>query len=129
MLFYTVNIKQTKHIDLAVTKEAIQGLIKVQDDSSKLSETKIIATVADYYSLTPSQITGKIRTSQIAMARHISMYLMRTLLDDPFEKIGQAVGGKDHSSVMSGVKKVEKALKTDRDMQDAIKELTSRLKK
>jgi chromosomal replication initiator protein len=54
---------------------------------------------------------------------------MRTLLDDPFEKIGQAVGGKDHSSVMSGVKKVEKALKTDRDMQDAIKELTSRLKK
>lgn len=129
LLFYTVNIKQTKHIDLAVTKEAIQGLIKVQDDSSKLSETKIIATVADYYSLTPSQITGKIRTSQIAMARHISMYLMRTLLDDPFEKIGQALGGKDHSSVMSGVKKVEKALKTDRDMQDAIKELTNRLKK
>jgi chromosomal replication initiator protein len=79
--------------------------------------------------LTPSQITGKIRTLQIAMARHISMYLMRTLLDAPFERIGQAVGGKDHSSVMSGVRKVEKMLKSDPNTAKAIKELTDRLKK
>ena len=104
-------------------------MIRVQDDESKLSDSKIIATVADYYSLTPSQITGKIRTSQIAMARHIAMYLMRTLLDDPFQKIGKALGGKDHATVINGVQKVEKALKTDPEMQAAINELTSKLKK
>ena len=129
LIFFTVNIKPSKHVTLEVAKEAIQGLIKSQDDQSKLSEEKIIATVADYYNLTPSQITGKIRTLQIAMARHISMYLMRTLLDAPFERIGQAVGGKDHSSVMSGVRKVEKMLKSDPNTAKAIKELTDRLKK
>ena len=129
LLFYTINIKPSKHIDLALASEAIQGLIRVQDDESKLSDSKIIATVADYYSLTPSQITGKIRTSQIAMARHIAMYLMRTLLDDPFQKIGKALGGKDHATVINGVQKVEKALKTDPEMQAAINELTSKLKK
>jgi chromosomal replication initiator protein len=129
LLFYTINIRPSKHIDLSLASEAIQGLIRVQDDESKLSDTKIIATVADYYSLTPSQITGKIRTSQIAMARHIAMYLMRTLLDDPFQKIGKALGGKDHATVMNGVQKVENALKNDPEMQTAIRELTAKLKK
>ncbi|MDO5329999.1 MAG: chromosomal replication initiator protein DnaA [Bacillota bacterium] len=129
LLFYTINIKPTKHIDLAVATEAMQDLIGVQENQTKLSETKIINVVADYYNITPSQITGKIRTSQIAMARHICMYLMRDVMDIPFVKIGQALGGKDHATVISGVQKVEKALKTDAQMQQAISELKARLKK
>lgn len=127
LLFYTINIKPTKHIDLAIAKEAIQGLVKIQDDQGKITDQKIISTVADYYNLTPSQITGRIRTSQIALARHICMYLMRSILDDPFAKIGKALGGKDHATVMSGVQKVEKELKTNPQMKEAIDELKNRL--
>jgi len=129
LLFYTINIKPTKHIDLHTAMEAIQGLISVQDDQTKLSENKIIAVVADYYNLTPSQLTGKIRTSQIALARHIAMYLIRTLLDVPFTKIGITFGGKDHATVMNGVQKVENQLKSDEQMQKAITELKGKLDK
>ena len=127
LLFYTVNIKPSKHIDMAIATEAIQGLVAAQDSDSKLTETRIIATVADYYNLTPSQITGRIRTSQIALARHIAMYLDKALLNTPFTKIGLAFGGKDHATVMKGVEKVENALRDDPDMQKAVAELKAKL--
>ena len=128
LLFYIINIKQTQHIDMAVAIESVQPLIGSNGPKSSLTESKIIGTVADYYNLTPSQLTGKIRTSQIAMARHIAMYLIRTMLDLPFLKIGQLFGGKDHSTVMNGVEKVEKSLKTDTSLVAAIDELQKRLK-
>ena len=128
MIFYTINIKQSKHIDLALAKESVSSFIKVKDSKKKLDETRIINVVADYYNLTPSQLTGKIRTSEISMARHIAIYLCREILDMPFTKIGQTFGGKDHSTVMSAVKKVDKELKTNDQMKTVIKELKNRLK-
>jgi len=127
LLFYTINMHPTKHITMPVATEAIRGLISAQEDRTKVTETRIIAVVADYYNLTPSQITGKIRTSQIALARHIAMYLVKSLLDTPFTKIGQVFGGRDHATAMKGVEKVEKSLKTDADMQKAISELKAKL--
>ncbi|HBS02707.1 MAG TPA: chromosomal replication initiator protein DnaA [Firmicutes bacterium] len=128
LLFYTINLEPAKHITMDVTRKAISSLISAQESVGKLDEEKIIDTVADYYSLTPAQITGKIRTSRIALARHIAMYLIRTLLDTPFVKIGQAFGGKDHATVMNGVNKVEKSLKDDENMREAVNALKSRLK-
>lgn len=129
LLFYTINIRPTKHITMDVASEAMQGIIAAQDDRTKLSESRIIAAVADYYSLTPSQLTGKIRTAQIALARHIAMYLVKTLLGLPFAKIGQTFGGRDHATVMKGVEKVEKSLKFDTDLTKAVDELKARLTK
>ena len=127
VLFYTINMKPTKHITMAVTAEAIQGLVTVKENYGKVNESRIITVVADYYSLTPSQLTGKIRTSQIAMARHIAMYLIKSMLDTPFTKIGYLFGGRDHATVMKGVEKVEKSLKTDASMQKAINDLKAKL--
>lgn len=128
LIFYTVNIHPTKHIDLNTAMDSVSSLIDVQNDKTKLSEDKVINVVADYYNLAPYQLTGKIRTSQIALARHIAMYLIRTLLDVPFTKIGISFGGKDHATVMNGVNKVENSIKTDKNLQKAVAELTSRLK-
>ena len=99
-----------------------------EESRKKDSEQKIINTVADYYNLAPYQIQGNVRTSQIAMARHISMYLIRVLMDVPFQKIGRFFGGKDHATVMNGVNKVEKSLKTDTALSQAVNELKARLK-
>jgi chromosomal replication initiator protein len=128
LLFYIINIKQAKHIDMAVAIESVQPLIGNGAPKSLLTETKIINTVADFYNLTPSQLTGKIRTSQIALARHIAMYLIRSMLDLPFLKIGALFGGKDHSTVMNAVSKVDKSLKTDTSLISAIDQLQKRLK-
>ena len=128
LIFYTVTLKQTDRITMDVAAEAVQMLVGGKGFATQLNEQKIINVVADYYNLTPSQLTGKIRTGQIAMARHIAMYLIRNTLDVPLKKIGDMFGGKDHTTVMSGIQKVDKGLKTDENMKAAIDELKKRLK-
>ncbi|MCH3909441.1 MAG: chromosomal replication initiator protein DnaA [Bacilli bacterium] len=128
LIFYIITIKPTKHVNLETAMASVQSLVDVENDKAKLSETKIINTVADYYNLSSVQLTGKVRTSQIAMARHIAMYLIRDMLDIPFTKIGAIFGGKDHATVMNGVNKVEKNLKEDKELLKAVTELRSRLK-
>ena len=128
LLFYTINIKKVDRISLSNAIEAVSDFLKANESNKKLSEIKIIDVVSNYYSLTPSQLTGNMRTSQIALARHIAMYLMRELLDISFDKIGESFGGKDHSTVMSACKNVEKGLKTNPTLESVVKELKERLK-
>lgn len=128
LMFYTVNFKRTDKITLEVAEEAVQSLVGGKQLTSQLNEHKIINIVADYYNLAPSQLTGKIRTGQIALARHIAMYLIRYSLDISLKKIGTLFGGKDHTTVMSAITKVEKELKTDEQLKIAIEELQKRLK-
>lgn len=129
LIFYVVSLKQTDKITMDVAMDAVQSLTGGKSLSSTLSEQKIINVVSDYYNLTPSQLTGRIRTGQIALARHIAMYLIRTTLDIPLKKIGDMFGGKDHTTVMSAVQKVDKELKTDSELKAAIDELQKRIKK
>lgn len=128
LLFYTINVKKVDRITLSNAIEAVSDFLKANEVNKKLTEIRIIDVVSNYYSLTPSQVTGNIRTNQIALARHISMYLIRDLLDLPLIKIGEVFGGKDHSTVISAVKKVEKELKTNPSLQTVIKEIKERLK-
>lgn len=129
LIFYVVSLKQTDKITMDVAMDAVQSLTGGKSLSSTLSEQKIINVVSDYYNLTPSQLTGRIRTGQIALARHIAMYLIRITLDIPLKKIGDMFGGKDHTTVMSAVQKVDKELKTDSELKAAIDELQKRIKK
>ncbi len=128
LLFYTINIKKVDRINLSNAIEAVSDFLKANEGMNKLSEIRIVDVVSNYYSLTPSQLTGNMRTSQIALARHIAMYLMRSMLDISFDKIGEFFGGKDHSTVMSACKNVEKGLKTNPTLENVIKELKERLK-
>ena len=128
LTFYITTYKPTKYIDMETAMEALQSLIDVKDAKQKLSEQRIINVVAEYYNLTASQITGPSRQGKIALARHISMYLIRTMLDVPFTRIGIIFGGKDHSTVMNGVNKVENSLITNSNLQKAVNEIKSLLK-
>lgn len=128
LIFYVVSIKQVDKITLDVAVEAVQSLTGSKMVVTELNEQKIINVVADYYNLTPSQLVGKIRTGQIALARHIAMYLIRSTLDVPLKKIGTVFGGKDHTTVMNAISKVENMLKTDEQLKTAFEELKKRLK-
>lgn len=128
LIWYVTNFRPAKYIDMEIAMEALQSLIDVRTEKQRLNEQKIISVVADYYTLSPSQITGPSRQGKVAMARHISMYLIRKMLDTPYTKIGMIFGGKDHSTVMSGVEKVDKELKTNSALSTAIGEIKSQLK-
>ena len=128
LIWYVTIYKPTKFIDMQTAMEALQNLIDVKDAKTKLSEQKIINVVAEYYNCTPSELTGPSRASKVSLPRHVAMYLIRMMLDVPFTKIGYIFGGKDHSTVMSGVNKVEKSLKTSINLQTAVNDIKSKLK-
>ena len=128
LIFVTANIKKTDKVTIEDAVDAVSSLVGGNQLKTQLNEQKIINVVADYYNLTPSQLTGKIRTGQIALARHIAMYLIRQMLDVPLKKIGDMFGGKDHTTVMSAISKVDKELKTNEGLKKAIGELEKRLK-
>ncbi len=128
LMFYVVSLKKTDKITMDVAVEAVSSLVGGKQLATQLNEQKIINVVADYYNLTASQLTGKIRTGQIALARHIAMYLIRSMLDVSLKKIGDMFGGKDHTTVMSAITKVDKELKTNESLKEAVTELQRRLK-
>ena len=128
LIFYVSQIKQVEKITLDVAIEAAQNITGIKNVATQLSETKIINVVADYYNLVPAQLTGKVRTGQLALARHVAMYLIRINIDVPLSKIGNIFGGRDHTTVMNGILKVETMLKTDEALKTAIEELQKRIK-
>jgi chromosomal replication initiator protein len=128
LLWYVTSFRPTKYITMEIACEALQSLIDVKQAKTKLNEQRIIAVVADYYNKTPSQLTGTSRQGDIVFARHIAMYMIRKMLDTPYTKIGMIFGGKDHSTVMNGVEKVEKELKTNPNIETVINEVRSLLK-
>ena len=128
LIFYSIQMQSSSKITMDVAVEAVSNLIGAKGVVTQLNEQKVINVVADFYNLSPSQITGKIRTGQIALARHVAMYLIRLNLDVPLKRIGDMFGGKDHTTVMNAIQKVEKGLKTDEGLKVAIDELTKRIK-
>ncbi len=128
VIFKTIANKYTDKIDVETIKESVEGLASVKLKENTLSEARIIEAVGDYYNLTEEQIKSKIRTSQIALARHISIYLCRDMLNTPLTQLGKIFGGRDHTTIMSSVEKVEKMLKTDPDLKLALDAIKKTLK-
>ena len=128
LIFYSIQMQSSSKITMDVAVEAVSNLIGAKGAITQLNESKIINVVADFYNLSPSQITGKIRTGQIALARHVAMYLIRINLDVPLKKIGDMFGGKDHTTVMNAIQKVERGLKNDEGLKASVEELTKRIK-
>ena len=128
LTFYIADHQPISKITLDVAIKATQNIAGGKNIADQLSEQKIINVVADYYNLTSSQLTGKVRTGQIALARHIAMYLIRINIDIPLTKVGHTFGGRDHTTVMNGISKVESMLKTDEQLKGVINTLQKRLK-
>ena len=126
-LNFFVSINKLDRITLDVCADALRGMVDVSDAKNKVTEQKILNVVADYYSLSVAQITGKMKTGNIANARHVAIYLIRDMLDVPFKKIGATFSNRDHSTIMHSVETVEQMLKTDGQAKVVVQELKNRI--
>lgn len=126
-LNFYASINRAEHIDINLALDALKGMIDCSDAKTKITEQKILNTIANYYNLSVPQITGKIKTANIVNARHVAIYLIRTLLNTPYKKIGEIFSKRDHSTIMHSVEKVEESLKTDTQLKTVVDELKKRL--
>ncbi|MBX2797243.1 MAG: chromosomal replication initiator protein DnaA [Myxococcales bacterium] len=76
----------------------------------------IIESVARFHNLRSADITGKKRTRTLTRPRHIAMYLARVHTNLSFPELGREFGGRDHSTIQHGVRKVEDGLQDDPDL-------------
>jgi len=106
-------------LDLAV--EALRSYTK--KDSHNLTISKIQKAVAKYFHVTADELKSKLRKEPLATQRHITIYLCKQLTDNSLQKIGKQFGGRDHTTVMNSIKKVELLLKKDPDTKAVVDEL------
>ena len=127
LLFYYINfnIDNEDHITLKLASEAFKD--RVGEMKTELNIQKIRKAVCDYYNITKQQICSSNRTKNIAIPRHIAMYLCRKLLDAPFKDIGYEFGKRDHSTVINAYEKVEELIKNDVNYKKAISEIEKRI--
>lgn len=87
----------------------------------------VVEIVAKYFSLTKSDLIGADRKKEIMVPRQISMFLIREILNQSFESIGDCFGGRNHTTVMHACNKVENQMRIDQKLQRDINALKKEL--
>jgi chromosomal replication initiator protein len=87
----------------------------------------VISAVASAYNLSPDQMTGRGRTKKVALPRQIAMYLMREEGNISLPQIGDALGGRDHTTVMYGCEKISDLLERDDQFRRRVLEIREQL--
>ena len=83
----------------------------------------ILDAVAQVTRVPPEALTSPRREKQVAYARHLAMYLMRDVAQQSYAQIGRLLGGRDHTTVLHGFRRIEKLLETDQDVRRDIMEI------
>ena len=108
------------NLDLAI--EALKDFIS-KGMGEKNDIQRIQKIVSEYFQISVEDIRSKKRSSNISFPRQIAMYLCRVITSESFPKIGTEFGGKDHSTVMHSVEKIENEIKVNKDLNNIIEKL------
>ena len=117
--------------DLTVDKaEDILKDIISTNSIKEITPELLIKVVSDHTNITYEDIVSSKRSKEIATARQIVMYLCREYLDRySLKQIGDAVGGKDHSTVINGIDRIKNLIETDSNMKITIDEIEKKISK
>lgn len=118
-----------KDISLETAKEQLKHIISSNNDTSGISIDLIIKTVANYYNVSAADIKGKNKSKSVVIPRQVAMYLCRNMTDFSTTEIGYEFNGKNHSTVMYNVQKVEAMLNSsEKDLYNVIEKIKSQIK-
>ena len=112
-------------IDIDAVKRAISDVTRTGDYIPQ--PDRIIKETARYFGLKPEDLRGQNRSKNVALARQIAMYLMRTLTNLPLNDIGAEFEDRNHSTVLSSIRKIEDMIKSDPGMAATIRDITSNI--
>ena len=136
----TANIRQLEGVIKRLTayKEILDDVITIDSVKRAIKDVIRIGTyiptpeiiireTARYYSLKEEDLRGQSRSKNTAMARQVSMYLMRSLTNLSLKDIGAEYEDRNHATVLSSIRKVEDLLKTDPNMAGTVRDITSNI--
>ena len=103
-------------INLDFAKEALRDLLALQE--RLVSIENIQKTVAEYFKIRVGDLLSKKRSRSIARPRQVAMALAKELTNHSLPEIGDAFGGRDHTTVLHGCRRIEALLETDKRIDD-----------
>lgn len=112
----------------AVNKDTVLRAVKdMLNDKTDILPTAgvIIEEVCKFFNLEPDVLRGQTRTKDVVYARQIAMYQIRQMTNLSLKEIGREFDGRDHTTVMHSAERIETMLKTDRELKEIIKDITS----
>ncbi len=109
-------------ITMEMTRDVLQDLIRAND--RKVTIDEIQRSVAEYYNLRLAEMLSQRRSRVIARPRQVAMYLSKQLTSRSLPEIGRRFGGRDHTTVMHAVRKIEDLIRADSQLDEDITRLT-----
>lgn len=109
-------------IDVNFAIEALKDFIS-KGMNGNSDSARVMRIVSEHFQISVEDIKSKKRNANIAFPRQIAMYLCRNVLDESLKKIGSDFGGKDHTTVMHSVSKIEKAINENLELKNTIEKL------
>ncbi len=118
-----------QEISMALAQTALQGVLSRQQEgrSPHATPETIREAVAQHWAVKPEALSSKKRTKDLTVPRQVAMYLIREILALPLLRIGQLFGGRDHSTVIHSIKKVEETMEADSSFRRIVENLKDTL--
>lgn len=114
-------------ITLDFAMEALRDFTKKDAVTDQNNIRRIQKSVANFYNISFEDMKSKKRTPNLAIPRQVAMYLCRKLTDESFERIGIEFSGKNHATVIHACNKIEREMKINKDLNNAINNIEKQL--
>ncbi|HEX6872210.1 MAG TPA: chromosomal replication initiator protein DnaA [Micromonosporaceae bacterium] len=114
-------------VDLALAEEVLRDFIP-DGAGPEITADQIMEASAEYFGVSIEELRGNSRSRVLVNARQVAMYLCRELTDLSLPRIGQAFGGRDHTTVMHADRKIRQQMAERRSLFNQVAELTNRIK-
>ncbi len=115
-----------QNITMEIAETALKDLI-APTEAPKITPQLILEIVAEHFNVSTSDIISKKRPREIAYPRQIVMYLCRKLTDLSLPKIGEAIGKRDHTTILHGYEKIKSDIASDYSLKNNIDILTKKI--
>ena len=108
-----------EEIDIPLAAEALKDLISSQEKRTVTPEL-ILDVVSEHFGISIADLKSSKRTAEIAVPRQIFMYLCRTLTSVSMKEMGIVLGGKDHSTINHGIKKIQTEIQKNEILSNTV---------
>jgi chromosomal replication initiator protein len=120
-----------QEITTSLARTALSGVIRTEDrgDRDRLTPETIRDTVARRWKVRPDALMSKRRTKDLTVPRQVAMYLIKEILGTSLVRIGEVFGGRDHSTVIHSIRKVEQDMEDDSGFRREVEETHAELRR
>lgn len=119
------NLEHTE-ITMEVAVRELQNIIS-PDKPREITPQLVIEIVSEHFHISTDQMISKNRSNDIAKPRQIAMYLCKNMTDTPLETIGALLGGRDHSTIIHGIKKVTEEYENNETTRNLIETVKKKI--